>query len=104
MPNLPLRDIPAHVHRDLKAAANRNHRSLNGEILARLSASVQLGVGDVDVEALLERVEEGHGTIRRRNHESAASVRDNDRELPSDQAHFEYDFCLSFGFLAVSSG
>lgn len=96
MPNLPLRDIPEHVHRDLKAAANRNHRSLNGEILARLSASLQLGATNVDVEALLERVEQRHGTVMRSHHESAASVRANGRELPSDEARFKYDFCLSF--------
>ena len=58
MPDLALRGIPEDLHRELKAAAKRNHRSLNGEILARLSASAR----PVPIEAatLLER-------IRRRN-------------------------------------
>ena len=41
MPDLALRGIPEDVHRELQAAASRNHRSLNGEILARLTASVR---------------------------------------------------------------
>ena len=40
MPNVALRGVPDHVHRRLKDAARANHRSVNGEILARLAASV----------------------------------------------------------------
>ena len=58
MPHIALRGMPEHLHQELKAAAQQNHRSLNGEILARLAASVQLGA--LDVDGLLERV-------RRRN-------------------------------------
>ena len=58
MPRIALRGMPNHLHRELKAAADRNHRSLNGEILARLAASVQPAA--LDVDELLERV-------RRRN-------------------------------------
>ena len=58
MPNLSLRDIPEQVHRDLKAAANRNHRSLNGEILARLTASVRSN--QIDARVLLERIQRRH--------------------------------------------
>ena len=54
MPNLALRGIPEHLHRELKAAAQRNHRSLNGEILARLTAS--FSSQPVDSKALLERI------------------------------------------------
>ena len=54
MPDLALRGIPEDVHRELQAAANRNHRSLNGEILARLTASVRSE--PVDIQALLERI------------------------------------------------
>ena len=54
MPDLALRGIPEDVHRDLKTAASRNHRSLNGEILARLSASVHGNT--VDTAELLERI------------------------------------------------
>ena len=58
MPHMALRGMPDHLHRELKAAAERNHRSLNGEILARLAASVRPVA--LDVDELLERV-------RRRN-------------------------------------
>ncbi len=58
MPNLVLRGIPEELHRELKAAAKRNHRSLNGEILARLAASVR--IAPLEAAVLLER-------IRRRN-------------------------------------
>ena len=40
MPNVALRGVPEPVHRRLKDAARANHRSMNGEILARLAASV----------------------------------------------------------------
>ena len=58
MPRIALRGMPNYLHRELKAAAERNHRSLNGEILATLPASVQPAA--LDVDELLERV-------RRRN-------------------------------------
>ena len=54
MPNVALRGMPEQLHRELRSAASRNHRSLNGEILARLTASVQSE--PLDVEALLERI------------------------------------------------
>ena len=54
MADLALRDIPGWLHQELKLAARRNHRSLNGEILARLTASVR--GGPVDPAALLERI------------------------------------------------
>lgn len=58
MPDIALRGIPESLHRELKSSARRNHRSLNGEILARLAESVS--PGPVDPQALLAR-------IRRRN-------------------------------------
>ena len=61
MPNLALRGIPDQLHRELRSAAIRNHRSLNGEILSRLSASVR---GEpVDSETLLERIRLRHETV-----------------------------------------
>ena len=61
MPNMALRGIPDQLHRELKSAASRNHRSLNGEILARLAASVR---GEpVDSETLLERIRRRHETL-----------------------------------------
>ena len=64
MPDLALRGVPEDLHKELKSAAGRNHRSLNGEILARLAASVRSE--PVDVRALLERIRfrrEGIGHI-----------------------------------------
>ena len=64
MPDVALRGIPENLHRELKSAASRNHRSLNGEILARLTASVRGNT--VDTAELLERIRrrwEGIGEI-----------------------------------------
>ena len=56
MPDVALRGVPAEVHRALREAADRNHRSLNGEILARLDASVRSA--PTDVVELLARIKE----------------------------------------------
>lgn len=56
MPDVALRGMSAAMHQALKKAAERNHRSLNGEILARLERSV---MGEsVDLDALLARIAE----------------------------------------------
>ncbi len=56
MPDIALRGMSPELHEALKRAAQRSHRSLNGEILARLEAS--LGTSTVDVEVLLGRIRE----------------------------------------------
>ena len=61
MPDVALRGIPQSLHRELKSAAKRNHRSLNGEILARLTASID--DEPLDVEALLRRIRLRRETI-----------------------------------------
>ncbi len=61
MPDVALRGIPEELHRELKAAARRGHRSLNGEILARLAASVR--PQPVDAAALLERIRRRHEAL-----------------------------------------
>lgn len=61
MPDLALRGLSDHVHRELVSAANRNRRSLNGEIIARLTASVHSE--PVDVERLLERIRLRHKNL-----------------------------------------
>lgn len=71
MPDVALRGIPEELHRELKAAARRGHRSLNGEILARLAASVR--PQPVDAAALLERI--------RRRHEALGPIDLNERTL-----------------------
>lgn len=45
--NIALRNVPEELHAELKAAAKRNHRSLNGEILARLTFSPRGSTLDV---------------------------------------------------------
>ncbi len=55
MPDVALRGLSPGLHQALKEAAERNHRSLNGEILARLEDSLRPYTVDVDV--LLGRVE-----------------------------------------------
>lgn len=56
MPDVALRGMSPELHEALKRAAKRSHRSLNGEILARLEAS--FGTSAVDVEVLLGRIRE----------------------------------------------
>ena len=61
MPDVALRGIPDQLHRELKAAASQSHRSLNGEILSRLTASIR---GEpADPVTLLERIRLRHETI-----------------------------------------
>lgn len=56
MPNLTLRGVPDDIHAELKAAAKRNHRSLNGEILDRLATSVRpLSEDRAELLARIER-------------------------------------------------
>ena len=54
MPDFALRGLSPGLHQALKEAAEENHRSLNGEILARLEQSLRPSTVDVDV--LLARV------------------------------------------------
>jgi len=56
MPDVALRGMSPKLHEALKRAARRSHRSLNGEILARLEAS--FSTATVDVEVLLGRIRE----------------------------------------------
>ena len=51
MATLTLKDLPADLHRRLKARAERNGRSLNREVIDCLEASFQ--AERVDVDALL---------------------------------------------------
>ena len=41
MPSITLKDIPAGLHRDLKARARAHGRSLNREIIATLESSLR---------------------------------------------------------------
>ena len=54
MANLALRGLSQDMYDSLKRAAVRNHRSLNGEILARLDASLRPTA--MGAEAVLARV------------------------------------------------
>ncbi|MGD8328292.1 MAG: Arc family DNA-binding protein [Acidobacteriota bacterium] len=46
MPSLTIRDLPEDVLEILRARARRNHRSLNGEVLAVLEAHALAPVAD----------------------------------------------------------
>ena len=55
MPDITLHGVPDHLHQELKSAASRNRRSLNGEILSRLMES-SVSPRPRDTKALLERI------------------------------------------------
>ena len=87
MPSLALRGMSTDLHRELKSAAGRNHRSLNAEILARLTASVR--DEPVDAGALLARIRlrwESIGQIDLRE-ETLRTLRDAGRPSTPRVAH-----------------
>jgi plasmid stability protein len=53
MPSITLKDIPRALHRDLKARAKANHRSLNKEVIATLRAGTASAI-PLDLSALEE--------------------------------------------------
>ena len=61
MPDVALRGIPEQLHKELEAAANRNKRSLDEEILNRLRLSVP--GRPVDSKAHLERIRQRNETF-----------------------------------------
>jgi plasmid stability protein len=69
MPTLTLKNLPADVHRRLKAQASRHGRSLNSEAIALLRSGVM--VERVDAEAVL-------ATARAHRAKVAGVVRDAD--------------------------
>ncbi len=73
MTNLTLKNVPAELHARLKASAESNRRSLNGEILARLEA--QLTAPAIDVEAELRALEEFVAGLPRVEHGHVSKFR-----------------------------
>ena len=61
MPNLILCGLSDRLHQELTDSARRNHRSLNSEIIARLTESFRNE--PVDTERLLERIRLRRATI-----------------------------------------
>jgi plasmid stability protein len=61
MATVTLKDLPADLHRKLKARAERNGRSLNREVIECLEAS--FGVERIDVEALVEKARRVRASI-----------------------------------------
>ena len=51
MLNLTLKNIPRDLHARLRASAEKNRRSLNSEILARLEADLAAPVVDAEAQA-----------------------------------------------------
>ena len=62
MANLALRGLPQDMYDSLKRAAARNHRSLNGEVLARLEASIRPAAAGA--ERVLARVASRSSSLR----------------------------------------
>ena len=62
MPNLTLKNLPEHVHRALRARAERHRRSLNGEAIACLEAAVL--AERVDTGALIARARAARSQVR----------------------------------------
>ncbi len=62
MPTITLIGVPDHLHQELKSAADRNNRSLNGEIIARLSESA-VSPQPRDTKDLLEKIRKLRETI-----------------------------------------
>jgi len=56
--NVTIKALPAPLHRKLKARAQLNKRSLNGEVIDILERSLESK--PVDVEALLDQVQRIH--------------------------------------------
>ncbi len=83
--NIALRNVPEDLHAELKAAAKRNHRSLNGEILARL-ALFRRG-STLDVEAFLRENVAWHQRFAALDlsPETVRSLRDEGRDAPLDR-------------------
>ncbi len=52
MPSLTLKNVPQELHERLREAAAQNHRSLNGEVIARLEAQF-----DIERRARIARTE-----------------------------------------------
>ena len=62
MKTLTIKNMPEDLHRELRRIAEGNHRSLNGEVLARLEASVANG-GARNPAAILQEVAEFRARI-----------------------------------------
>ena len=75
--NLTLKNVPADLHARLKASADANRRSLNGEILARLEAQLTAPVVDVDGE--LQALQAFVGGLPRVDHRQVARYRRSGR-------------------------
>lgn len=56
MASLTLRNIPEGLHRQLREAASRNRRSLNGEVIARLEAQLATERRTAEVDRSLRRL------------------------------------------------
>ena len=55
MPTITIRDVPEITARKLKARAERNHRSLQGEILLLLEEAISAGKQSLSIDQLWER-------------------------------------------------
>lgn len=63
MPAITLKDIPRALHRDLKARAKANRRSLNQEVIVTLESATQ--GGRAHSAAAEQKVTEARGAFKR---------------------------------------
>ena len=81
MPNLSIKNVPENVVEKLRAQANRNHRSLQGELMALVCKSVE----EPTAEAF-ERRESGWKTV-----EQILADRKSERARPVSQGPLAAD-------------
>ncbi|GMV23785.1 MAG: hypothetical protein AMXMBFR57_37340 [Acidimicrobiia bacterium] len=77
MPTLTLKNIPADLHARLKASAERNRRSLNSEILARLEGGGD--TGPIDREAYSRDLRAFTAALPRVDHRLVAGFKEKGR-------------------------
>ena len=63
MPNLSIKDVPSAVAEALKLRAARNHRSLQGELMAIVTEAVQPAATAAEVRVPLQGWKRGTRTI-----------------------------------------
>ncbi|RCK79866.1 MAG: hypothetical protein OZSIB_4020 [Candidatus Ozemobacter sibiricus] len=62
MATITLKNVPRQIHLGIKKRAEKNHRSINGEILACLERV--LGLCTADADDLLANMEKAHEGLR----------------------------------------
>jgi plasmid stability protein len=62
MATITLKNVPREVHFNIKKRAEKNHRSINGEIIACLEKI--LGLCEEEADSILAKMEEAHKGLK----------------------------------------